>query len=249
MDVELTETAAQLLIDGGHRKMAAAAIETGQITRTQLRPIARLHAARQHGIEYQGSGGREREAALGTAARRGAALHPRRHPFEIVAIAAETLRPEIIRRPMRAQRIQLRLQLLARPSDIAQSDAKAIAGQRSPLELAQIAARLEHFEFRRAHGAPKFRGGAEIRHAEPLHGDGMPVLQPGVAYIVGRDARQTRNLRRHPARIRGAFLHPQQPVRSRAGGFERQLFLDVKIFRNGFERGGRQRRAMRPGRL
>src|SRR5882724_8959457 len=69
--------------------------------------------------------------------------------IEIVAVAPESLRPEIIGRPMRAQGIEFQLQLFSRPRRIAQADAEAIAGQRAAPELARIGAYVEYLEFSR----------------------------------------------------------------------------------------------------
>src|SRR5258708_34379611 len=122
--------------------MTAGAVETGHISRSELRPIARLHTPREQRIEHEGSRSRQRKAALRAAARRNSALHPRRDPIEIVAVAPETLRPEIIGRSMRPQGVEFRVQLFARPRHIAQADAEAIARQSAAPELAQIGARL-----------------------------------------------------------------------------------------------------------
>src|SRR5882672_5448017 len=46
MDIELGEAQAQCLIDGGDEEVAAAAVETGKVTGSELRPIARLHRPR-----------------------------------------------------------------------------------------------------------------------------------------------------------------------------------------------------------
>src|SRR5258707_4453780 len=156
MDIELGEAQAQCLIDGGDEEMAAAAVETGKVTGSELRPIARLHAPREQRIEHEGSRGRQCKATLGAAARRNSALHPCRDALEIVAVAPEALRPEIIGRTMCAQRIEFQLQLFARPRHIAQADAEAVARQRAAPEFTQIGAHLEYPEFSRTHTDPRF---------------------------------------------------------------------------------------------
>src|SRR5260370_21627633 len=151
--------------------MTAGAVETGHGSRRELRPIARLHAPCEHRIEHEGSRSRQRKAALRAAARRNSALHPCSDPIEIVAVAPEALRSEIIGRYMRPQGVEFRVQLFARPRYIAQADAEAIARQRAALKLAQVGARFEYLEFSRTHSDPRFGRHAAIRHAEPLHGN------------------------------------------------------------------------------
>ena len=104
MNVECVQTAPQLIIDGRDHEVAAAAVQIRQIAGSELRPVARLDAPRKYGVEQQGSRGREREAALGAAARRSAALHPGGDPIEIVAVAPEALRSEIVRHAVHSPR-------------------------------------------------------------------------------------------------------------------------------------------------
>src|SRR3984957_21198813 len=138
MDVECVQTPPQFIIDRRDDEMAAAAVQIRQISGSELRPVARLDAPREYGVEQEGPRGREREAALGAATRRSAALHPGGDPIEIVAAAPEALRAEIIRRAVHSQGIELGVQLFPRPRNIAQADAEAVADQRTDLELACI---------------------------------------------------------------------------------------------------------------
>src|SRR5258705_10688180 len=76
VNVEHAEAAAQFIIDGGDVEMAAAAVETGHISRTELRPIARLHAPREQRIEQERSRRRQRKATLRPPARSNPPLNP-----------------------------------------------------------------------------------------------------------------------------------------------------------------------------
>src|SRR3984957_20988875 len=138
MDVECVQTPPQFIIDRRDDEMAAAAVQIRQISGSELRPVARPDAPRKYGVEQEGPRGREREAALGAATRRSAALHPGGDSIEIVAAAPEALRAEIIRHAVQAHGLELRVQLFPRPRDIAQADAKAVADQRTNFEIACI---------------------------------------------------------------------------------------------------------------
>ena len=139
-------------VHGGDPKVAAAAVETRKIAGREPRPVRALHPPREHRVEHQGARGREREAALGAARRPPAALHPVGDPIEIVAVAAEALRAEIIRRAVRAQRVELLFEWLARPGDLAQADAEAVAATaRRAFSLRVLACALEHTELVRVH--------------------------------------------------------------------------------------------------
>src|ERR1700686_5117084 len=103
MDVECVQTPPQFIIDGRDGEVAAAAVQIRQVPGSGLRPVARLDATREYGVEQEGPRGREREAALGAATRPSAALHPGGDTIEIVAVAPKALRAEIIRRAVHSQ--------------------------------------------------------------------------------------------------------------------------------------------------
>ena len=112
---------------------------------------------------------------------------------------------------------------------------KRLAEQGAALELARIGVHGEHPELPRVHAAPEFRRLRAVRNAEPLHGDGMPVLEAGVSHLADGDAREPGQLGGDPARIGRALLDLQQPVRTLARGSEGQLLLDVKVLGCGLE--------------
>ena len=163
MDVERRQTPLDLRVHGIDAKMAAAAVETRKIPGREARPLCALHAAREHGVENQA---RAAESAKPRSALPGGRLplcSHSRHPVEIEAVAAEALRAEIIRRALCPQGRELLFEGIARPGDLAQPDAEAIAAQRAAAQLAHIELRFEHTELVLVHRAPEFRRTARPR--------------------------------------------------------------------------------------
>jgi hypothetical protein len=66
-------------------------------------------------------------------------------------------------------------------------------------------------------------------HAEPLLGDGVPVLQARIADVVARPAAPARQLAGDPVGVAAGLAHFQEQVLARAGQREAEFFLDDEI--------------------
>ena len=106
---------------------------------------------------------------------------------------------------------------------------------RTALKLALVAGGLEDPEgvvFRCAHVRV---GLARQLHAEPLTGQRLAILEPGIADGAQRHARRLGNSPRRFFGVEPAFFHPQPQVLTFAGQRDIQHFVDLEIFSRRFQ--------------
>ena len=112
---------------------------------------------------------------------------------------------------------------------IAYKDAKAIAAQMARFEFVRVSRDLQDAD------AVAFEVGesiaANIRHRNPLPGDGVAILEPGGADFVVGDAEASGNLALEVLRPHRALFDPEIDVIAAAAGLVSGDFFDLEIFR------------------
>jgi len=129
-----------------YAKDAAAPIEVGEIADLQALPGAIVHPGRQHGVEDQAAGSRERKCPL----LRRQAVHWGAARLQIAAATPEALRAEVVRHTSLPDRRKTRREpsgeFRAIPLRHADTYGKAIACECATGQLACMRVGLEHLE-------------------------------------------------------------------------------------------------------
>ena len=148
---------------------------------------------------------------------------------------AETLGAEVVGNAVLGDQLQARVDGGVIAGQLRQAQGKAVGRMRAALQFALVAADLEDLEgvvFCAAH----IRVGlARQLHAEPLAGQRLTILEPGIADGAQRHAGSLGDTARGFFGVQAALFDPQPQVLTVAGQRDIQHFVDLEIFSRGFQ--------------
>ena len=181
---------------------------------------------------------------------------------QVRQLASEALRTKIIGHARSSDFIDPPLEQRGIAFEFAQQNLEGISGQRTPRQLAVVHMCLDDLITLALHADPISRctglaRAAARRNGEPLGRHRMPIFETGVTHIEIANPDPARELARDPTRIRIAFAHTEQEMRTLPGRFESEIFDDLEILglqtdarttRNGLDRARRRERKAFDGR-
>src|SRR5690606_9045849 len=104
-----------------------------------------------------------------------------------------------------------------------------VAAQCTALQFALVTCGREHLESFAADAFPLEPYSRSSRHGKGLLGNGVAILEAGVADIVRRDLRKAGELLRDPEGVGAAFPNAQQHMTPLSVGLESEPLADQEI--------------------
>src|SRR5690606_2058994 len=132
--------------------------------------------------------------------------------LQVTAVTAEALGPEVVRHALLGDALQTLVQLCGISLKFGKPNDEVVGAVRSALQFAAVPAAGQTAQLVIPQGREVRIVPARQLQAEPLAGDGTPILDPGIADIPELETGDPRQLPGHVLGIQIAFLEQPQRV-------------------------------------
>ena len=154
---------------------------------------------------------------------------------QVAAAVAEALQAEIIGHAVRGDTFQARVEKGTLRPQPGQTQGEAVGGMRASLQLARMTGTAKNPQVRALGCTQVGIGLARQVQAEPLPGQGLAVLQPGVADVLLLHAGGAAEATGRLLGVQSALFHPQPEVLAFTAEGNVQHLVDLEVLGHGLE--------------
>ena len=208
-----------------------------QVADLCLVPGAGGHAPGQYLVEQVTARRREQARAQVALHRKFLARGKVTGLHDVAAIETEALQAEVVGHALLGDALQTRLQRFTIRFEGRQAQGETVGGMGAALQLAVVPLAAQDGQVVALCGGKIGIGLARQVQAEPLAGQRLTILEPGVADRLERQAGSTGDAPRRFLGIQTAFFHPQPQVLALPRERDVQHLVDLKVLVRGLEHG------------